>query len=102
VSDGKSEQRHLHDADHDSSQADRLLVALPLDSRTVSPLVEIFRLIPVLFYLVEKYSARKPHPKRVETPRLPLARRSRRLHEIAAAGDRRFWELHLGLASGES
>ena len=27
-------------------------------------------LIPVLFYLVEKYSGRKPHPKRVETPAL--------------------------------
>ena len=25
-------------------------------------------LIPVLFYLVEKYSGRKPHPKKTETP----------------------------------
>jgi hydrophobic/amphiphilic exporter-1 (mainly G- bacteria), HAE1 family len=32
-------------------------------------------LIPVLFYLVEKYSGRKPHPKRTEAPALaaPLA-----------------------------
>ena len=25
-------------------------------------------LIPVLFYLVEKYSGKKPHPKKTETP----------------------------------
>jgi multidrug efflux pump subunit AcrB len=29
--------------------------------------VAIF-LIPVLFYLVEKYSGKKPHPKKTETP----------------------------------